>query len=77
MTARAVKPVKMRVVPADGDGTPIVEGEFELDPIEPDAEGRYVVQTDVVKRALVTWLREVADEIEQDLDAELGEESAA
>lgn len=71
---KAVKPIVMHVVPAGGDGTPLITGELEIPPLEPDAAGRYVVRVDVVKRALVTWLREAADELEQVLDTELDEQ---
>lgn len=73
MTTKAVKPITMHVVPALGDGTPLITGDLELPPLNPDAAGRYVVQVDDVKRALVTWLREAADELEQVLDAEIAE----
>lgn len=73
MTTKAVKPITMHVVPAFGDGTPLITGDLELPPLNPDAAGRYVVQVDDVKRALVTWLREAADELEQVLDAEIAE----
>lgn len=73
MTAKAVRPTTMHVVPALGDGTPLITGDLELPPLNPDAEGRYVVQVGDVKRALVAWLREAADELEQVLDTEIAE----
>lgn len=74
ITTKAVGPMAIKVVAAEGDGTALISGELELEPITAGPDGRYVIEADKVKRALVAWLREAADELEQVLDGELDEQ---